>query len=138
MGRTMPANIFFDTNVIAYFASENDVKAGQSARLLEQGGVISVQVLNEFARASIGKRKLSYVELRTTLHAVKAVCKVVPLTVETHDLGLVFAERYQLGVYDSMIVSAAVLAECATLYSEDMHDGLVIDGLTIRNPYKTR
>ena len=138
MGRTMPANIFFDTNVIAYFASENDVKAGQSARLLEQGGVISVQVLNEFARASIGKRKLSYVELRTTLHAVKAVCKVVPLTVETHDLGLVFAERYQLGVYDSMIVSAAVLAECATLYSEDMHDGLVIGGLTIRNPYKTR
>ena len=138
MGRTMPANIFFDTNVIAYFASENDVKAGQSARLLEQGGVISVQVLNEFARASIGKRKLSYVELRTTLHAVTAVCKVVPLTVETHDLGLVFAERYQLGVYDSMIVSAAVLAECATLYSEDMHDGLVIDGLTIRNPYKTR
>jgi predicted nucleic acid-binding protein len=34
-----------------------------------------------------------------------------------------------------MIVAAAQLAGCTTLYSEDVHDGLVIDGLTIRNPY---
>jgi predicted nucleic acid-binding protein len=45
------------------------------------------------------------------------------------------AERYQLGVYDGMIVAAALVAGCTTLYSEDMHDGLVIDQLTIRNPY---
>ena len=132
----MAANVFFDTNVIAYFASQNDVKAERSARLLEQGGVVSVQVLNEFARVSIGKRKLSFVELRTTLDAVRSVGSVVPLTVETHERGLAFAERYKLGIYDSMIVAAAVLAGCTTLYSEDMHDGLAIDGLTIRNPYR--
>jgi predicted nucleic acid-binding protein len=34
-----------------------------------------------------------------------------------------------------MIVAAAQLAGCSTLYSEDMHHGLVIDRLTIRNPY---
>ena len=54
--------------------------------------------------------------------------KIVPLTLETHERGLDLAERYQLSVYDGMIVAAALLAGCTTLYSEDMHDGLVIDG----------
>jgi predicted nucleic acid-binding protein len=57
------------------------------------------------------------------------------LTVTTHELGLALAERYQLNVYDGMIVAAAQLADCTVLYSEEMHDGLVIDRLTIRNPY---
>ncbi len=69
---------------------------------------------------------------RTPRHCVT----VVPLTVDTHDRGLALAERYQLSLYDGMIVAAAQLAGCTTLYSEDMHDGLVIDGLTIRNPYR--
>jgi predicted nucleic acid-binding protein len=34
-----------------------------------------------------------------------------------------------------MIVAAAQLAGCTVLYSEDMHDGLVVEGLAIRNPY---
>jgi predicted nucleic acid-binding protein len=46
------------------------------------------------------------------------------------------AERYILNIYDAMIVAAAQLAGCTVLYSEDMHDGLVIDRLTIRNPYR--
>jgi predicted nucleic acid-binding protein len=40
-----------------------------------------------------------------------------------------------MNVYDGMIVAAAQLAGCRVLYSEDMHDGLVIDRLTIRNPF---
>ena len=57
------------------------------------------------------------------------------MTLETHERGSNLRERYQLSVYDGMIVAAALLAGCTTLYSEDMHDGLVIDRLTIRNPY---
>jgi predicted nucleic acid-binding protein len=57
------------------------------------------------------------------------------MTIETHDRGLELAERYQLNVYDGTIVAAAQLAGCKILYSEDMHDGLVIGGLTLRNPY---
>ena len=36
-----------------------------------------------------------------------------------------------------VIVAAAVLAGCKVLYSEDMHDGLVIDGVKITNPCKS-
>lgn len=46
------------------------------------------------------------------------------------------AERHRLSVYDAMIVASAILAECDTLYSEDMQDGLLIDNqLRIRNPF---
>ncbi len=127
---------FFDTNIVVYFVTEDIEKAQRSKELLTGGGVISVQVLNEFARVARGKRKLSFAEVRISLEAVRSTCDVVDLTVETHERGLAIAERYQLQIFDSMIVAAALLAGCTTLYSEDMHDGLVIDGLTIRNPYR--
>ena len=77
-------------------------------------------------------------QVRQVVEAVRETCQVVPLTPEAHDLGLDLAERYGLNIYDALIVAAASLAGCATLYSEDMHDGLTIDGLTIRNPFVAR
>ncbi len=69
---------------------------------------------------------------------LRAVCSVAPLTVETHERGLQLAQRFRLSVYDGMIVASALLAGCATLYSEDLQDGLKIDNrLTLRNPFST-
>ena len=66
------------------------------------------------------------------------MCRVEQMTVEDHDRGVDLAERYGFWVYDAMIVASALLARCATLYSEDMQDGQVIDGcLTIRNPFSS-
>jgi predicted nucleic acid-binding protein len=66
---------------------------------------------------------------------MRELCAVVPVVEDTHIRGLALAARYGLSVYDGIIVAAAQLAGCRTLYTEDMHDGLVIDQLTIRNPY---
>ena len=129
---------FFDTNVLLYFASTNADKADRSDAVLRDGGVVSVQVLNEFAAVARRKYALPWPSIRAVLAAVRSTCNVVPLAIETHELGLALAERYGFNVYDGMIVAAAQLAGCTLLYSEDMHDGLVIDGLTIRNPYATR
>ena len=41
-----------------------------------------------------------------------------------------------LSVYDAMIVAAALIAGCTTLYTEDMHDGLLVEGqLRLVNPF---
>lgn len=106
-----------------------------SERLLREGGVVSVQVLNEFAAVSRRKLGFTITEVRHVIEAVRATSIVVPVTLETHERGLEIAERFKLNVYDEMILAAAALAACGTVYSEDMHDGLVVDGLTIRNPY---
>jgi predicted nucleic acid-binding protein len=129
------AKAFFDTNVVGYFASADAAKARRSGELLRAGGVVSVQVLNEFSAFARRKHALPWSSIRTVLAAVRSACAVVPLTVTTHELGLAIAERHQLNVYDGLIVAAAQLAGCDVLFSEDMHDGLVVDGVTIRNPY---
>ena len=103
---------------------------------MADGGVISVQVLNEIANVTRRKLTMSWSETNDVLDAIRAVCTTEPLTVETHDTGRRISERYGLSVYDSMIAATALLAECEVLYSEDMHDGLVIDArLRIVNPF---
>jgi predicted nucleic acid-binding protein len=127
---------FFDTNILVYALSTERDKADRSDALMDVGGVISVQVLNEFAVVARRKYRLDWALVRARLQDLQEIMSVVPLTLETHLRGIDISARYGFGVYDSMIVAAAQLAGCTVLYSEDMQDGQVIDGLTIRNPYK--
>jgi len=51
-------------------------------------------------------------------------------------LGLDIAERYGFSFYDSLIVGAALLADCPTLYSEDLQHGQKIENrMVIANPF---
>lgn len=130
------AEQFFDTNILLYLLSADAAKADRAEALLSQGGHISVQVLNEFASIAIRKLKLTYAEVQEVLMPVRAICHLHPLTEETHDLGLRIAERYQVSIYDAMILASALTAGCSTLFSEDMQDGQLIDRrLLICNPF---
>ena len=130
------AERFFDTNVILYLLSGDDARADRAEKELSAGGVVSVQVLNEFASVASRKLKMSIAEIREVLATIRAVCTIVPISEETHDVGLQVAERYGLSVYDAMIVAAALLAGCETLVSEDMQDGQILEGrLQVRNPF---
>lgn len=127
--------VFFDTNIILYLLGEGP-KADRAEALLMQGGLISVQVLNEALVNCLRKAKLSTEEAADFLAGVRALCEVVPLTVQTHDIGRALGARYGFSVYDSMIVAAALQAGCDTLWSEDMHHGLLVeDSLRILNPF---
>lgn len=128
---------FIDTNVLLYLLCGDAAKADRAEAELSAGGVISVQVLNEFASVASRKLGMSYAEIREVLTAIRSACSVVPIGEETHDRGLQLAERYGLSVYDAMIVASAVLAGCQTLVSEDMQDGQVFEGrLTMRDPFR--
>lgn len=130
---------FFDSNVLLYLLSDDAHKAGCAETLLAGGGVISVQVLNEVTSVCLRKFELTWTQVDIVLAPVRALCRVEPLTEATHDLGRQLAQRYGLSVYDAMIVASALEAEALTLYSEDMHDGLQIEGcLQIRNPFRAR
>ena len=133
------AEVFFDTNVVLYLLSADSVKADRAEELLAIGGVISVQVLNEFTAVASRKLRMAWPEIREVLSQVRVVCPVESISTDTHDRALQVAERYGLSIYDSLIVAAALLAGCMILYSEDMQDGQVIERqLTIRNPFKVK
>jgi predicted nucleic acid-binding protein len=131
------AGIFIDSNVILYVVSADPVKADRAEAILRDGGTISVQVLNELANVLRRKPRLSWAAVNDILLMVRALLVVSPMTVEIHETGLILAERHRLSVYDAMIVSAALHADCHTLWSEDMQDGLVIESrLRIANPFR--
>jgi len=131
----MPGS-FLDSNIVLYLASEDPAKADRAQELVAEGGTISVQVLNEIANVSRRKMGLSWAETRNFLLMIRGLLEVKPITIEIHDVGISLAERYQLPVYDSMIVSAALAAECDTLLSEDLQNGLLINGrLRVVNPF---
>lgn len=128
--------VFLDTNVVLYLLSADERKANTAEALLAKGGLVSVQVLNEAASVCLRKLKLPWPEVRELLDAVKACCEVLPLTLPVHERALDLAERYRLSLYDALICAAAQNAGAEVLYSEDLQDGLVLDGLTVRNPFR--
>jgi predicted nucleic acid-binding protein len=132
----MPGS-FIDTNILVYLASGDPAKADRAERIAAAGGTISVQVLNELANVSRRKMGLSWTETHAFLSAVRALLAVEPMTADGLDLGLAIAERYGLSIYGAMIAASALQADCDTLWSEDMHDGLVIENrLRISNPFR--
>jgi predicted nucleic acid-binding protein len=132
----MPGS-FFDSNVLLYSAAEDEEKAACAEALMEGGGVISVQVLNEVANVMRRKRTRSWTEVVGYLDALRVALDVKSFTLREHLTGLAVIERYKLATYDAMLIASALLAECEVFWSEDMHEGLVIEGtLTIRNPFR--
>ena len=132
----MPGS-FIDTNVLVYVASGDPVKAEQAEKVIADGGTISVQVLNELANVARRKMRMTWSETHALLSMIRALLPVQPIMVEIHETGLELAERYGLSIYDAMIAASALHAECDTLWSEDMHDGVVIqDRLRIANPFR--
>ena len=127
---------FIDTNVLLYLFSSDEAKADRAEETLARGGVLSVQVLNEFASVASHKLKMSIAEIREALATVRVLCKIVPVSEDTHDLGLQIAERYRMSIYDSMVLASALLARCKAVLSEDLQDGQIIEGrLEIQNPF---
>ena len=130
------ADSFFDTNVLLYLLSDDTVRADRIETLLAARGVISVQVLNEFAVVALRKLKMPLNEVREILDTIRAVCTVEPLTVETHDRGLAVFERYKISFHDSILVATALLSGSKILYSEDLQHGQIIDNqLRVTNPF---
>ena len=130
------SRVFFDSNTLLYLASDDALRATRTEELLRQGGVVSVQVLNEIANVARRKIRMTWEDTAALLQPLREWLEIVPVTLDVHERGLALAQRHQLSVYDGFIVAAALTADCSILYSEDMHSGLVIERrLTVVDPY---
>ena len=128
---------FIDSNVVLYLLSGDAEKADRAEALLQSGGMVSVQVLNEVASVCRRKLKMQWVEVEALLLAVKSACDVVPLTLASHERAIELAKRFQFSLYDANIVASALMSGAEVLLSEDMQSGMLVDGLLIRNPFQS-
>jgi predicted nucleic acid-binding protein len=134
----MPAKNFFDTNILIYAVAKNDPRASKAEGLLESGGLISVQSLNEFVSVARRKLGMTWKATRELLDLICVLCPdPVPISLDMHKMALRVGEKYGYSIYDALIIAAALEAGCGTLHSEDLQDGQVINQqLTIRNPFR--
>ena len=131
---------FIDSNVLV-FAEATDEPTKQYVALallrrlkLNAEGVISTQVLQEFANVALRKMGLDAHHVRAQLAAHQQF-EVVQVTPRIIHGALDLHQTRRLSFYDAMIVQAAIVAGCDTLFSEDMSAGEVINGVTIVNPF---
>ena len=129
---------FIDTNILLYLLYSDEKKANRSEEIIAAGGVISVQVLNEFVNVARKRLDMPWSEIRVFLTEIRVLLSVVDLNIAVHEFGCELAERYKLSVYDAFIVSAAINSGCTNLFSEDMQHKQQFDNkLTVVNPYKS-
>lgn len=127
---------FFDTNVVVYLMSGDAAKASKAESLIANGGVISVQVLNEFTSVARRKLALTWAETEEVLEALKANLEIVPLTLSVHERALALASAHELNIYDASIVAAALESGCDAVLSEDMQHGQKFAALRVENPFR--
>jgi predicted nucleic acid-binding protein len=133
----MPAKAFFDTNVLIYAVAKDDPRSARAEELLDAGGIISVQMLNEFVSVARRKMLMPWGDVTEALDAFEVLCpSPLPITIETHQAAVKIAQKHGYNIYDALVVATALKAGCETLYSEDFQDGQTIEAqLTIRNPF---
>ena len=133
----MPDSRFFDTNILIYAFAADDPRSARAEALLAEGGVIGVQVLNEFT--NVARRKLSWkwAQIEAAIVVIEELLGPArPLTTAIHARAVVLARDHTLSFYDALIVAAAVDAGCAVLCSEDMQHGQKFGNLSIDNPFR--
>lgn len=132
----MSHDFAIDTNVAVYAFSKDD-RSVEALRLIERSPKISVQLLNEFAAVSLRKRRVPWDEIKESLEIISNLAASLrSVNEDVHRGACDLAQRYKVGFYDALMLSAALLDRCSIFYSEDMQHGLVVDEtLTITNPF---
>ena len=136
----MSVAAFVDTNVLLYADDARSPAKQQRARMLiehltdEGSGCVSMQVLQEYFNGATRKLRLSAAFARSR---VETYMRLQVVTLVPDDLleAINLHRRYQFAIWDALIVRAALISNCDTLYSEDLQNGQRIDGLTIVNPF---
>lgn len=132
----MNAKPFLDTNILVYAFTKGDPRSTIAEKLLGDGGIVSVQVYNEFVNVARRKLRFQWPEVEGALRALRTILDPpIPLTIELHESAIVLAREHRLVFYDALIVAAASRANCAVLFTENMQDGRRMGTLTIRNPF---
>ena len=136
----MSASVFLDTNILIYAIESGGPKpaktAAAQAMVRRTDVCLSTQVLGEFYRAVTSPRRavpLTHQEAVAWVQLWKRH-DVRPITVAHVDLALEIAARFQLNYYDALVLAAARLAGCVTLFSEDLHAGQDYGGVRVENP----
>ncbi|MBW1981735.1 MAG: PIN domain-containing protein [Deltaproteobacteria bacterium] len=139
----MKDKTFVDTNILVY---AHDIDAGSKREAAvkivsdlweSRLGVISTQVLQEFYVAIT--RKIPVPLDRATVRMIMR--NYLSWEVAVNDAHIIFhaceiEEAHRISFWDALIISAAFSRNAATILTEDLNHGQIIEGIQIQNPFK--
>lgn len=137
----MTGSAFVDTNVVVYvFDDDESEKQARARELLTASAseilVVSTQVLAEFY-VTVTRKLARPLDVATARSAVAALSEL-PVVATDADLVLAaieLSDRYQISLWDGLIVQAAAAAGCSTIFTEDLADGSELAGVRVENPF---
>ena len=133
------SKIFLDTNILVYANDKSDPRKQILATKLvsdciaERKGVISTQVLQEYACVALHKLRQELPIIRRRLSQFQSL-KVVQVTPVLISRALELHTQHKIHYWDAAILAAAEEAQCDQLYSEDFPDGAVYGKVRVVNP----
>jgi predicted nucleic acid-binding protein len=138
----MTGPYFVDTNVLVYADDARDPAKQATARgllrdlLRERSAKVSLQVLQEYFAAATGKLGLTAVDARRRIE-VFVHLDVVRLDADDVLAAIDLHRLHELSIWDALIVRAALMSGCRTLYTEDLQDGRRFEAVQVVNPFRT-
>jgi predicted nucleic acid-binding protein len=137
----MNAARFLDTNILLYaYDLDAPAKRAVALRLVEQAWrspgetAVSVQVLQEL-HVNLEKRKVPRAEVGQIIRD-HAQWPVVDNTMELLLAALGEQARWQISLWDALIVAAARASGATELISEDLNHGQDYGGVRVIDPFR--
>jgi predicted nucleic acid-binding protein len=131
--------VFLDTNILVYANDHRDRhKQAIAAKVLtdcigQRRGVISTQVLQEFAAVALYKlhQDVDFIARRLLQFESMEVVQLTPMLIRR---ALEFHGLHRVNFWDAAILVAAEAARCTRLWSEDFAPGSTYGLLRVENP----
>jgi len=134
---------FIDSNVFVYLFDDTDPQRRKTARTIVEKGiatgrsVVSFQVIQEVLNVTTHKmaRPLTGADAIAFFDTILAPMWRVYPSAELYRRAVEIKVRYRLSFSDSLIVAAALEADCSRLLTEDLQDGQSFGSLRVVNPF---
>jgi predicted nucleic acid-binding protein len=99
--------------------------------------IISTQVINEVCYVLSRKASFNENQIEQVIREFYDGCIVVELNFDILTSASNLRRQHHFSFWDGLIVASALFINAEILYSEDMHDGLIVSNqLQIVNPFK--
>ena len=137
---TMSERVAMDTNIILYALNEADpIKKGVGLDIIRNYPLLPSQCFTE--AINVCRRKWKYDKSKQIGIAEFLIenCQLESVSNTIVRLAHHLIARYDFQYFDSLVVATALQTNCTILYSEDMHEGLVVERqLQIANPFSKK
>jgi len=137
---TTSNRIALDTNILLYLhdSDQQSLKKNTAEELVASNPIVSTQVISEYLNVCHKRFKLTKLDALAALMEWLPFSGVANVSDSTYSNAVNLIKKYDFQLFDSIVIAAAIEANCTILYTEDMHHNLLVENrLQIINPFLT-